>query len=192
MTSRKNIVKFWSIFCILLALALGAITLAHRWHRIFPSDEVSDIYLRYRDTDGLDVSYVKKYRVNDTVLVDVTLLETHDSVLWDSLCEDFLIPSISKLPEEFRRKHLSDETFGYRVEEATSQKVKESKSQKVEKSKRLKHSNTQASKHSQKASRLRRDLIVYSRKNMTLCVFHSLDDKQYDAIIDKEIDNISL
>ncbi|MBP5758209.1 MAG: hypothetical protein J6W45_02265 [Bacteroidales bacterium] len=161
MTSRKNIVKFWGIFCILLALALGAITLAHRWHRIFPSDEVSDIYLRYRDTDGLDVSYVKKYRVNDTVLVDVTLIETGDTVLWDCLCEDFHIPSISKLPEELRSKYLSDDTFGYRVEESSQR------------------------------SEPRRDLIVYSRKNMSICVFHSLDNKQYDAIIDREIDKLS-
>lgn len=172
MTSRKNIVKFWGIFCILLALALGVITLAHRWHRIFPSDEVSDIYLRYGNTDGLDVSYVKKYRVNDTVLVDVTLIETGDTVLWDCLCEDFHIPSISKLPEELRSKYLSDDTFGYRVEES---------SQRSEVGGRI----------GSRRSEPRRDLIVYSRKNMSICVFHSLDNKQYDAIIDREIDKLS-
>ena len=86
MTIRKNIVRFWILFLLVLALALGAITVAHHWHRIFPTGEVSEYYTRYAGREGMDVSYVKDYRVNDTIQLNVTLLEIHDSLLWEQVC----------------------------------------------------------------------------------------------------------
>lgn len=75
------------------------------------------------------------------------------------------IPSITKIPEEFKDLFLSKNTFGYIVEKDSSLIA--------EKDMCLKN------------------LYVYSRKDMTICIFHSLTEEQYDAIIDKEIDDIS-
>ena len=94
MIFQKNILKFWGLFFLVLIVALGAITVAQRWHRIFPSQNVSDIYKRYENRDGIDVSYVKRYKVNDTVFVDVTLIEVKDTSVWNSVCEDFHISSL--------------------------------------------------------------------------------------------------
>lgn len=165
MIFQKNILKFWGLFFLVLTVALGAITVAQRWHRIFPSHNVSDIYKRYENREGLDVSYVKRYRVNDTVFVDVTLIEVKDTSVWNSVCEDFHITSLSKIPEEIRELYFSDHTFEYKIDKDSA--------------------------FTKESGPYIKRLIVYSRKNMTVCVFHSLNDKQYDAIIDKELENIT-
>lgn len=119
MIFRKDILRFWAIFCVILAVALGVITLVHRWHRVFPSDEVSDIYMKYAEREDIDVSFVKKYRVNDTVFVDVTLLEAKDTTAWEELCSELHIPTIKQVPVELREMLLSDKSFGYREEKDT-------------------------------------------------------------------------
>ena len=111
MTIRKNIVRFWGLFCLLLAVALGIITLAHHWHRIFPSDEVSEYYTRYAGREGMDVSYVKDYRVNDTILLDVTLLEVHDSLVWEQTCEELHLLTTAQIPAEFRHLYFTPNNF---------------------------------------------------------------------------------
>ncbi len=98
----KNILKFWGVFFIILAVALGVITLIYRWHRIFPTHEVSEIYSRYAKEEGIDAAFVKDYRVNDTITVDVTLLEATDSAGWTMLKEDFGIVELEDLPPEER------------------------------------------------------------------------------------------
>ena len=165
MIFQKNILKFWGLFFLVLTVALGAITVAQRWHRIFPSQNVSDIYKRYENRDGIDVSYVKRYKVNDTVFVDVTLIEVKDTSVWNSVCEDFHITSLSKIPEEIRELYFSDHTFTCRIDKDSA--------------------------FTKESGPYIKRLIVYSRKNMTVCVFHSLNDKQYDAILDKELENIT-
>ena len=165
MIFRKNIIKFWVYFVLVLAVALGAITLVYRWQRIFPSKEVSELYRRYANTEGVEVSYVKKYRINDTLTVDVTLIETADTSVWDHLCEDFNIPLLNTFPEDIRRAFLSDQIFEHRGKNDT-----------------LEINGNQV---------YRIDLLIFSRKKMMLCVYHSLTYEQYDAIINHEIDKIT-
>ena len=165
MILRKSIIRFWSIFVVVLALALAAITVAYRWHRIFPSDEVSEIYTRYADDKDINVSYVKSYCVNDTTRVNVTLVETADSAAWDRICDDLSLTPLSKIPEEFRELYFSSKTF-------ESIMVKDTVSEGG-------------------VDRHLRTLYIYSRYYKTVCVFHSVDDAQYDAIMDKELDGFS-
>jgi len=165
MILRKNIIKFWALFVVVLALALAAITMAHRWHRIFPSDEVSEIYTRYADCTDIKVSYVKNYSVNDTTRVNVTLVETTDSAAWDRICDELSLTPLSKIPEEFRELYFSSQTF---------------------ESIMVKDTVPEGS-----VDRHLRTLYVYSRYYKTVCVFHSIDEAQYDAIIDKELDGFS-
>lgn len=165
MIFRKNIIKFWVYFVLVLAVALGAITLVYRWQRIFPSKEDSELYRRYANTEGIEVSYVKKYRINDTLTVDVTLIEAADTSVWDQVCEDFNIPLLNTFPEDIRRKFLSDQIFEHRGKNDT-----------------LEINGNQV---------YRIDLLIFSRKKMMLCVYHSLTHEQYDAIINHEIDKIT-
>ena len=157
--------KSWFItilYCLLLLGGGGAVLLIPR---VVPFDQCSDVYKRYADMDGVDATFIKDYKVNDTVVVSTTLLQTNDTFIWEKMCEDMHIPSITKIPDEFKEMFLSEKTFGYRVEKDSSF-------------------------DGRKAPYLK-NLYVYSRKDMTICVFHSLTEKQYDAVFDKEIDDIS-
>ncbi|MBQ9587526.1 MAG: hypothetical protein IJR26_06690 [Bacteroidales bacterium] len=87
--------RFWLIIAILALVEALVCYIAIQWKYIFPSNEVSEIYARYEKVEGIDVSFVKDYKVNDTVFVDVTLLEATDSVGWATLKKDFEIPNPS-------------------------------------------------------------------------------------------------
>ena len=84
--------KRW-ITTILLALAVAAAVGVVVWRHVLPMYHVSDFYRRYHNADGIVASYIHNFPVNDTVFVDVTLLEAIDSVGWDILKKDFEVAS---------------------------------------------------------------------------------------------------
>lgn len=89
--------RFWLIVAILALIEAVILFIALQWKYIFPSREVSDLYTHYENVDGVDVSFIKEYKVNDSVFVDVTLLEAKDSAGWETLKNDFEVPDL--LPE---------------------------------------------------------------------------------------------
>lgn len=157
--------RSWLITILVCLLILGGGGAVLLLPQVVPFSQCSDVYKRYAKMDGVDATFIKDYKVNDSVVVSATLLETEDTCMWEKLCEDMHIPSITKIPEEFKDLFLSKNTFGYIVEKDSSLIA--------EKDMCLKN------------------LYVYSRMDMTICIFHSLTEEQYDAIIDKEMDDIS-
>ena len=93
--------RFWLIRAILALVEALVCYIAIQWKYIFPSNEVSEIYARYEKVEGIDVSFIKDYKVNDTVFVDVTLLEATDSVGWVTLKKDFDIVDITPELQQF-------------------------------------------------------------------------------------------
>lgn len=95
---------FWLGVGVVLVVSIAAVTLKNQWHRLFPSGEASEVYARYAGEEGINAAYVKGYRINDSMAVDVTLLEAADSAGWARLCVDFSIPKTpddaEKLQEE--------------------------------------------------------------------------------------------
>lgn len=86
----------------IIFLAIVLVALAVRlWPRTVPFDQCSDVYKRYATVDGVDATFIKDYKVNDTVFVDVTLLEATDSVSWTTLKKDFDIPDPSPELQQF-------------------------------------------------------------------------------------------
>ncbi len=80
----------------IIFLAIVLVALAVRlWPRTVPFDQCSEVYKRYAVVDGVDATFIKDYKVNDTVFVDVTLLEAKDSVSWTTLKKDFEVPDPS-------------------------------------------------------------------------------------------------
>lgn len=84
--------RFWMAVGIVTVIEGVLLCLFFQWKYIFPTDEVSAVYTRYKDVEGIAASYIKDYKVNDTVFVDVTLLEALDSTKWDTLRYEFSIP----------------------------------------------------------------------------------------------------
>ena len=75
---------------VCLLIVLGTLTVK-LWPRTVPFDQCSDLYKQYANVEGIDASFIKDYKVNDTVFVDVTLLEATTDSAWQALCADFAI-----------------------------------------------------------------------------------------------------
>ena len=87
--------KKWIIaFVVLTAVGVGCVAW---WHYVRPQQQVSDLYRHYEHADGIAASYIHNYPVNDTLSLDVTLLEATSDCGWQTLCSDF---AISKVVEE--------------------------------------------------------------------------------------------
>lgn len=145
------------LICLLLLCGGGAVLLLPQ---VVPFDQCSDVYKRYADMDGVDATFIKGYKVNDTVFVDVTLLETKDTALWDSLCKDFGIALFSMYPKEYREIMSIEHSFGQQVIKDTI--VLEND------------------------SLYKENLIIFSHINMSMCIFHKINDSQYDAIVNEK------
>ncbi len=63
--------------------------------RTVPLQQCSELYQRYAQTPGIDASFIKDFRVNDSVTVDVTLLEARDSAGWATLKHDFAVHDLN-------------------------------------------------------------------------------------------------
>ena len=86
----------------IIFLAIVLVALAVRlWPRTVPFDRCSDLYKQYANVEGIDATFIKDYKVNDTVFVDVTLLEATDSVSWTTLKKDFDVPDPSPDFQQF-------------------------------------------------------------------------------------------
>ena len=73
--------------------------------RTVPWEKCSEVYKKYSRVEGVRATYVKDYRVNDTLTVGVTLLEATDSAGWERLKEDF---GLTVIPKELEEKYSSD------------------------------------------------------------------------------------
>ncbi|MBO4751563.1 MAG: hypothetical protein J5526_02300 [Bacteroidales bacterium] len=79
-------------------LAVGGILAMRLIPRTLPLEQCSALYQRYHTVTGVDASFVQGFRVNDTISVDVTLLEAKTDSAWTGLKDDF---GIIDLPPEF-------------------------------------------------------------------------------------------
>lgn len=73
---------------LLLALAAGWVFCCSS--RTVPLEECSELYRHYAGSEGLEATFVQGYRINDSVRVDVTLLQATDSAAWSCLMDSLL------------------------------------------------------------------------------------------------------
>ena len=79
------------ITILVCLLAIGVVLIVARCPRTVPLEECSEVYKRYKDVEGVRATYVKDYRVNDTLTMGVTLLEATTDSGWVRLQEDFAV-----------------------------------------------------------------------------------------------------
>ena len=77
------------ITLLLSLLAVVAVMLWRGWPHLFPSSEVSDLYRRYEHNDHIRATEIHNFQVNDTLRVDVTLLQASTDSAWYALLRDF-------------------------------------------------------------------------------------------------------
>ena len=81
---RRNII----ISLIVLLIATVSVVLLKRHVPTVPFEQCSELYQRYADCEGIEASFIQGYRLNDSLRVDVTLLQATDSAAWVGLTED--------------------------------------------------------------------------------------------------------
>ena len=74
-----------TLICLLLII-MGLLTMLSTR---FPLPwQCSKLYWQYRGQEGIKATYVKQYPVDDTTLVDVTLLHATTDSAWVKLCQE--------------------------------------------------------------------------------------------------------
>ena len=82
------------LLCLLLVAGAAVIVLTPR---TVPFDECSPLYRQYAGHEDIEATFVKDYPVDDTTLVDVTLLHATTDSAWESLCHEFILPEFPDL-----------------------------------------------------------------------------------------------
>ena len=80
---RRNII----ISLIVLLVATVSVVLLKRYVPTVPFEQCSELYRHYADTEGIEATFVQGYRLNDSLRVDVTLLQATDSAAWQQLMD---------------------------------------------------------------------------------------------------------
>lgn len=152
----------WTIFAVLALLVVGAIAL---WRYVVPLRQVSDLYLRYEHADGIAASYIHNYRVNDTLTLDVTLLEATSDSGWARLKHDFVIVRIEDMdsPDSVKALFLDDDSLSI-VFWNYPQGHPEQKMDTV--------------------NRDRNDLLYLDHKTRIISLFHTRQYAEHDAVFD--------
>ena len=149
------------LFCLLLLGGGGAVLLLPQ---VVPFSQCSDVYKRYADKDGIDATFIKDYKVNDSVHVNVTLLEAKTDSAWTILQTDFNVPII---PEEYRELVASSNSVDFWLASKDNPKDR---------------TDTIISHN---------DIIVMSRQMQTICICHIENKRQSDAIMDSKTHELS-
>ncbi len=84
--------KEWPIKVLATVVVVGVALAVKFLFCAVPYWQSSEVYKKYKDVEGIRASYVKDFRVNDTLTIAVTLLEATDSAGWERLMERFGAP----------------------------------------------------------------------------------------------------
>ena len=86
--------RSWIITLLVVLLLLVGTLIVLLLPQTVPFSQCSSIYKKYADAEGIEATFIKDFRVNDTVFIDVTLLEAKDSAGWATLKQDFSLPEL--------------------------------------------------------------------------------------------------
>ncbi len=164
---------------VCLLIVLGTLTVK-LWPRTVPFDQCSEIYKKYANVEKVKASFIKDFKVNDTVFVDVTLLEATDSMGWATLKKDFEIPNPSP---DFQQRIDSGKDLIY------TKKIP-----KVTVADSLKKSHPNVSSQSREDDNLHssrgaenvtygNDWLAISHLNHIIIVFHTKNEDEVHAVI---------
>jgi hypothetical protein len=85
---RKQRHLFWLFFSLLCLLTVAGAALLTYWRHTVPLSQTSEVYRRYRDFPGVDAAFIRQMPINDTLRVDMTLLQARDSLAFANLLRD--------------------------------------------------------------------------------------------------------
>ena len=158
---RRRRWLYW-IVVVLIGLLLSAITSAViYWRHTVPLAETSEVYRQYRHQPGVRAAFIRQMPINDTLRLDMTLLEAEDSAAFADLLramgerEEF-IQDMATL----REIHINQEN-GYNIRYTGNWKSPSGIEQEVS----------------------------YFPVRRCVAVFHTISEKEMDAVFERNIRN---
>lgn len=79
-------IKLFWLVSLAMVVAAGVVTFVLVSK---PRVEVGDLYRTYADVPGIDATFLHNFPLNDTLTIDVTILQATDSAGWVLLLKDF-------------------------------------------------------------------------------------------------------
>lgn len=76
---------------VFIIVICGALLIRYRMF-IVPFRQCSETYQRYDGQPGIEATFIKDFRINDSLSVCATLLEAQDSATWNRLMHEFNVP----------------------------------------------------------------------------------------------------
>ena len=164
---------------VCLLIVLGTLTVK-LWPRTVPFDQCSEIYQKYASMENVKASFIKDYKVNDTVFVDVTLLEATDSVGWATLKKDFEIPNPSP---DFQQRIDSGKDLIYTKKIPKVTVADSLKKSHPNVSSKSREDDSLHSSQSAENVTYGNDWLAISHLNHIIIVFHTQNDDEAHAVI---------
>lgn len=146
---------------VCLLIVLGTLTVK-LWPRTVPFDQCSVAYQTYAGQPGICASFIKDYRINDTVFVDVTFIEATTDSAWNVILNDFNMPVI---PEEYRELVEKNSSIEFNL---ISKEDPQKNDEDIDNN----------------------DVLVLSRQKHSVCILHINNKIQRNAIIRNKLDEI--
>ena len=167
---KKNKKSNIIINILIVVVILGGASIFWYMQRTVPYWQCSEVYKKYSRVEGVRATYVKDFRVNDTLTVGVTLLEATDSAGWEYLLNAFGEP-----------REVSEV-----VEESTKQvKVWARLAPKVYPEEKVGNGNQSGN---DEAKEWNYDVLLKSYEERVLCVFEVNSMEEYIALFDYSSD----
>ena len=135
------------------------------WPRVVPLEECGEVYRRYEGLEGIDAAYIKNYRVNDTLTLPVTLLEATTDSGWARLVSKFNVPM--EMVELAKSNPDIDIWVGQALKDRPEvlcdvSELNEEEAQELE-------------------------IMTISMQMHTICIFHTCNKQEMDAIFYEKI-----
>ena len=146
-----------------LVAAVATLTVLH-WPRTLGEEECSPLYRHYAHSGGIRASYLEGKRINDTLRLDMTLLQATDSAGWARLQADFGVPPLA---EEYLRRMTDENSITVRLVDVNVILGREAEGEDLKPA-------------------------AISRTKRTVGVFHTRSPQQTDMIIDSYFENITI
>lgn len=152
------------LLATIVFLTISMVTVGVRMHtRTVLFQQCSEMYKKYAQRQDISVSFVKNYRVNDSILIDVTMIEANTDSAWYLLQEDFRIPEI---PDEYKELVARSNIINMSpMAKDDPQKIDEDPN--------------------------KNDVMVSNHNKRTICIFHTNNEMQRLAIVQNEMNEIS-
>ena len=151
------------LLCLLLVAGAAVLVLTPR---TVPFDECSPLYRQSAGHEDIEATFVKDYPVDDTTLVDVTLLHATTDSAWVSLCHKFITPEI---PDNVKEKIIYGNSVSVRIVSKDDPRIVVTPD-----------------------SADRYDYLLFSPTKTTIGLFHVENVEQIFAILSKEVDEITI